>query len=130
MPLDLREKKPALARAVDKLLRKAPYASALAQSREGTTARSGTRSSAVDPIDPVTGAVLSAWSGRTLLEVAVPSLDDSTLDAGVDRLLVGGQHHLARDVGDALDADQDPHRFTAAGRSRGRAPASRRRRPP
>lgn len=72
--IDLRDHRATLRATVDDLLRTAPYATALAQTRAGTACRVGTRSTEVEPVPPVSGVVLSAWTGARLLEVAVPSL--------------------------------------------------------
>ena len=84
--IDLREKKATLARAVDELLRHAPYAHALAQAKDGTSFRATTRSTAIEPVEPVRGVVLSAWNGRTILEVTAPSLDDDDVATATRRL--------------------------------------------
>jgi TldD protein len=84
--LDLRDKKPALVRAVDELMRKAPYAHALAQAKEGTAFRATTRATSIEPVEPVLGAVLSAWTGTTMLEVTAPSLDDADVGAATKKL--------------------------------------------
>lgn len=83
---DLREHKGALVRAVEELLRHAPYAHALAQTKDGTSFRATTRSTAIEPVEPVRGAVLSAWTGRTLLEVTTPTLDEHDLTAATKQL--------------------------------------------
>lgn len=107
---DLRDRKPALARAVDELLRHAPYAHALAQARDGTAFRATTRATAIEPVDPIRGAVLSAWNGRTLLEVTAPTLRDDDLAAATqklkDMLAKEGTHAGPRiDPGPALERD-------------------------
>lgn len=84
--IDLRERKGALVRAVEELLRHAPYAHALAQAKDGTSFRATTRSTAIEPVEPVRGVVLSAWNGRTILEVTAPSLDDDDVIAATRRL--------------------------------------------
>lgn len=84
--IDLRDHKPALVRAVDELMRHAPYAHALAQAKDGTSFRATTRSTAIEPVEPVRGVVLSAWTGKTLLEVTAPSLDDDDVRAATTRL--------------------------------------------
>lgn len=84
--MDLRDRKRALGAAVDELQRLAPYAHAFAQQREGTAFRATTRATSIEPLDPVCGAVLCAWNGEAMLEVAVPALDDDTLAAAVARL--------------------------------------------
>ncbi len=85
--MDLREHSGALRAAVDELMRVAPYATALAQTRSGTVCRVSTRSTEVEPVAPVSGVVLSAHNGARLLEVAVPSLDDGAVRAAAARLL-------------------------------------------
>ncbi|MCC7073085.1 MAG: TldD/PmbA family protein [Deltaproteobacteria bacterium] len=84
--MDLRDRKVALAAAVDDLLRVVPYAHAFAQVREGTAFRATTRATAIEPLDPVCGVVLSAWNGETMLEVSVPSLDDDAVKGATARL--------------------------------------------
>lgn len=84
--MDLRDRKPALSAAVDELLRVAPWAHAFAQVREGTGFRATTRATAIEPVDPVCGAVLSAWNGEGMLEVSVPGLDDESLKNAAARL--------------------------------------------
>ncbi len=84
--VDLRDHKQALVRAVDELMRHAPYAHALAQAKDGTSFRATTRSTAIEPVEPVRGVVLSAWTGITLLEVTAPSLDDDDVRAATTRL--------------------------------------------
>lgn len=84
--VDLRDHKAALVRAVDELMRHAPYAHALAQAKDGTSFRATTRSTAIEPVEPVRGVVLSAWTGITLLEVTAPSLDDDDVRAATTRL--------------------------------------------
>lgn len=108
--MDLRDKKPVLARAVDALMAKAPYASALAQARSGAIFKAGTRSSAVEPVDPVAGVVLSAWNGRTMLEVSVPAIDDDGVKGATAKLLAMLDEHgvvdgPAIDPGPALEQD-------------------------
>ncbi len=98
--LDLRDKKPVLERAVAALSAKAPYASALAQARSGTIFKSGTRSSAVEPVDPVSGVVLSCWNGATMLEVSVPTLEEAGVAAGTTRLLAMLDEQGLRSVAD------------------------------
>lgn len=107
---DLRDRKAALGRAVDELLRHAPYAHALAQARDGTAFRATTRSTSIEPVEPIRGAVLSAWNGRTLLEVSSPSLRDDDLEAATrklkDMLDREGTHPGPRiDPGPALEQD-------------------------
>ncbi len=84
---DLRDKKAALSRAVDEILRHAPYAHALAQQKEGTAFRATSRATSIEPVAPVLGAVLSAWNGRAMLEVTAPSLDDDDLAAATRKLV-------------------------------------------
>lgn len=108
--MDLRERKAALAATVDDLLRVAPYAHAFAQLREGMAFRATTRATSIDPLDPVCGAVLSAWNGEAMLEVSVPGLDDESLRTGAARLkdLVtreGARRGPAIDAGPPLDRD-------------------------
>jgi TldD protein len=83
---DLRELKPALTRAVDELLRHVPYAHALAQAKEGMSFRATTRTSAIEPIEPVMGVVLSAWTGRTMLETSAPTLTEEDVRGATARL--------------------------------------------
>jgi TldD protein len=84
---DLRDRAPALQRAVDELHRHAPYAHAFAQKRGGNVFRASTKTQAIEPVDPVSGVVLSAWTGRTLLEVSVPGLDDESVTQATARLV-------------------------------------------
>lgn len=84
--MDLRHHTGALRAAVDDLLRVAPYASALAQSRSGTVCKASTRSTEVEPVAPISGVVLAAYNGARLLEVALPSLDEGALRGGTERL--------------------------------------------
>ncbi|OGQ18077.1 MAG: hypothetical protein A2138_03040, partial [Deltaproteobacteria bacterium RBG_16_71_12] len=84
--MDLRDRKRALGAAVDELQRFAPYAHAFAQEREGAAFRATTRATSIEPLDPVCGAVLCAWNGQAMLEVAVPALDDDTLRGATARL--------------------------------------------
>jgi TldD protein len=84
---DLRESKATLQRAVDELLRRVPYAHALAQAKDGTAFRATTRSTSIEPVEPVRGAVLSAWNGRAMLEVAAPSLDDDDIASATKKLV-------------------------------------------
>lgn len=84
--MDLRDRKAALAAAVDDLLRAVPYAHAFAQVRDGMAFRATTRATSIDPVDPVCGAVLCAWNGEAMLEVSVPGLDDESLRTGTARL--------------------------------------------
>jgi TldD protein len=84
---DLRNHRASLRATVDDLLRAAPYATALAQTRAGISCRVGTRSTEVEPVAPVSGVVLSAWTGERLLEVAVPSLQSAEVKAAGARLL-------------------------------------------
>jgi TldD protein len=84
---DLRERKQALVSAVEEVLRHAPYAHALAQARDGTAFRATTRATSIEPVDPIRGAVLSAWTGRALLEVAAPTLRDDDLRAATKKLV-------------------------------------------
>ena len=86
-PADLRERAPALRRAVDELQRHAPYAHAFAQKRSGNVFRASTKAQAIEPVDPVSGVVLSAWTGRTLLEVSVPGFDDDSVKGAAARLV-------------------------------------------
>jgi TldD protein len=107
---DLRERAPSLKRAVDELHRVAPYAHAFAQRRSGNVFRAATKTQAIEPVDPVSGVVLSAWTGRTLLEVAVPGLDDDSVNGAAARLkdLVerdGVVDGLAIDPGAAEESD-------------------------
>ena len=83
---DLRQRRRALSACVDELLRHAPYAHAFAQRKDGMTFRAATRQSAIEPVDPVQGVVLSAWTGSTLLEVSTTSLDDDSLRVSTARL--------------------------------------------
>lgn len=108
--LDLRDKKPALSAAVETLLQKAPYAAALAQARGGTVCRVSTKSSEVEPVPPVSGAVLTAYNGLSLLEVAVPSLDVADIDAAARKLSLlldeqGVHDGPAIEVGEPMDRD-------------------------
>ena len=84
--MDLRDRKAALSAAVDELTRVAPFAHAFAQVREGTGFRATTRATAIEPVDPVCGAVLSAWNGEGMLEVSVPGLDDDSIKTALARL--------------------------------------------
>ncbi len=84
---DLRERAPSLKRAVDELHRHAPYAHAFAQKRAGNVFRASTKTQAIEPVDPVSGVVLSAWNGKTLLEVSVPGLDDDAVTGATARLI-------------------------------------------
>ena len=84
---DLRERAPSLRRAVDELQRHAPYAHAFAQKRSGNVFRASTKTQAIEPVDPVSGVVLSAWTGRTLLEVSVPGFDDDSVKGATGRLI-------------------------------------------
>jgi TldD protein len=84
---DLRDRKAALVRAVDELLRHAPYAHALAQARDGTAFRATTRATSIEPVDPIRGAVLSAWNGQAMLEVTAPTLRDDDLRTATAKLV-------------------------------------------
>lgn len=84
--MDLRQHTGALRAAVDELLRVAPYATALAQTKSGTVCKVSTRSTEVEPVSPVSGVVLSAYNGARLLEVAVPSLEESAVRGATERL--------------------------------------------
>lgn len=101
--LDLRDAKPSLTAAVNQLLDEAPYASALAQTRSGTVCRVSTKSTEVEPVPPSFGAVLTAYNGRSLLEVAVPSLDDADIEAATRKLLVLLKEQGVYDDGPAID---------------------------
>ncbi|MBI1948401.1 MAG: TldD/PmbA family protein [Deltaproteobacteria bacterium] len=108
--MDLRDRKRALSATVDELLRHVPYAHAFAQQREGAAFRATTRATSIEPLDPVCGAVLSAWNGEAMLEVAVPALDDETLRAAAARLTdliarEGSRPGPAIDPGPALERD-------------------------
>ncbi len=109
---DLRARAKALRRAVDELQRHAPYAHAFAQQRSGNVFRASTKTQAIEPVDPVSGVVLSAWTGRTLLEVSVPACDDESLRGATARLveLVAKEGVVVDgpqiDPGPVIEADQ------------------------
>lgn len=84
--MDLRQHTGALKTAVEELLRVAPYATALAQTKSGTVCKVSTRSTEVEPVAPVSGVVLTAYTGARLLEVAVPSLDAGAVRGATERL--------------------------------------------
>lgn len=100
---DLRDHAPTLKRAVDELMRHAPYAHAFAQQKGGAAFRAATKMQAIEPIDPVSGCVLSAWTGETLLEVAVPDVDADAVAAATARLVA-----LVKDAGITDGAVIDP----------------------
>lgn len=101
--MDLRHHKGALRAAVCDLLRVAPYATALAQTRSGTICRVGTRSTDVEPVSPVSGVVFTAYNGAHLLEVSVPSLDEDALRAGKERLKAMVEDEGLKEGGPIID---------------------------
>jgi hypothetical protein len=82
--VDLRDQA-ALVRAVDELLARALRARARASETAPRFAPPRCATS-IEPVEPVRGVVLSAWTGRTLLEVTAPSLDDDDVRAATTRL--------------------------------------------
>lgn len=88
----LREALPSIVEGMEKHV---PYAAALVQQQSGHVVSVNNREQQIEPVDPTTGVVLSAWTGRHFVEF-------STSEMGPDRLA-----RLAREFVAGLTVEQD-----------------------
>ncbi len=84
--MELRELIPTLKDCVGQLEQDVGYASALVTQRGGTTVRVTGKQAAVEPVEPSRGCVLSAFTGRCLVEVSTSDLSSAGLQAAVAQL--------------------------------------------
>lgn len=82
----MRELIPAFRQAIATLERLAPTASAYARRNQGTQVRVDRASTICNPLPPDAGFTLSAWTGRTLLEVSGDDLSAEAIREATHRL--------------------------------------------
>jgi TldD protein len=73
----LREALPSIIGAMEKHV---PYAAALVQQQSGHTISVNNQEQRIEPVDPSSGVVLSAWTGRHFVEFSTSELDPGRLD--------------------------------------------------
>ncbi|MEW5851637.1 MAG: TldD/PmbA family protein [Myxococcota bacterium] len=85
--MELRELVPHLKDAIGRLEERVPYASALCTRRSGISVRATAKQTAVEPLDPMLGCVLSAFTGAAFVEVSTNDLTSEGLKAATAALL-------------------------------------------
>jgi len=79
IPPELAELRDTLPLLIQDMEQHVPYAAALVQRQEGHTITVDNREQQVEPADPRLGIVLSAWTGRRMVELATSELDPDRL---------------------------------------------------
>ena len=76
---DFAKLEPLLARLTEGMMKRAPYASALAIKREGERVSVSSTQSSLSPEPPSTGVVFTAFNGEAFREAATNTLDPAAL---------------------------------------------------
>jgi len=113
--MDLQPLNPLLKECVARLEAVVPYASALCTRRSGLSVRATGKQTTVEPMDPMVGCVLSAFTGSTFLEVATNDLTAAGLRAATATLLERATAAGVDANGPRIDAGEPGDRqFTTA----------------
>ncbi len=94
---------PLLQDTVARLEMQLPYASALVTRATGTTVRVTPKSTAVEPREPMLGAVLSAFTGQAFVEVSTNDLSRAGLEGATAALLERAQRAGVDPAGPRVD---------------------------
>ncbi len=102
-PLDIALLAPLLQDTVARLETQLPDASALVTRATGTTVRVTPKSTAVEPREPMLGAVLSAFTGQAFVEVSTNDLSRAGLEGATAALLERAQRAGVDPAGPRVD---------------------------